>query len=61
MFRFVKVLGRVLVLRRIATADLPTNKAHAEVNPRIAHLNALFTHMLVRCPYFDLIKVRTLL
>jgi hypothetical protein len=61
MFRFVKVLGRMLILRRVATADLATNKTHAEVNPHVAHLNALLTLMLVRSPDFDLIQMRAFL
>jgi hypothetical protein len=47
MLCLVKVLGRVLVLRGIAAADLPTLQTHAEVDPGIAHLYAFFANMLV--------------
>ncbi len=58
MLRVVKVLGRVLVLGRVATGGMATNKTHAQVNPRIACLNAVLTHMRIRLSDFDLIKVR---
>jgi hypothetical protein len=60
MFRFVKVLGRVLILGRIATADIAANHTHAQMNPSIAHLNAVLTHMLVRLSYFDLVEMGAL-
>jgi hypothetical protein len=61
MFRVVKVLGRMLVLGRVATGGMATNETHAQVNPRIACLNAVLTHVLVSFSYFDLIKVRAFL
>jgi hypothetical protein len=57
MFRVVKVLGSMLVLRRVATGRMSADQAHTQVNPRIAGLNAVFTHMLVGLSDFDLIKV----
>ena len=60
MFGVVKVLGGVLVLGRIATGCMSADHAHAQVNPRIASLNAVFTHMLVGLSYFDLVEVSAL-
>jgi hypothetical protein len=57
VLRFVEMLGGMLVLGRIAAAHVPTNETQAQVNPRIAGLNTLFAHMLIRFSYFDLIKV----
>ena len=38
----VEVLGRVLVLRGVAAADVTALPALAQVHPRVAHLQALF-------------------
>jgi hypothetical protein len=60
MFNFLKVLGRMLVLRRVATSHMPTCQAKAQMNPRISHLHALFTDMLIGVLQFDLIEMRAL-
>jgi hypothetical protein len=57
MFGVMEMLGGVLVLGRIATGRMSTDHAHTQVNPRIASLNAVFTHMLVGLSYFNLVKV----
>jgi hypothetical protein len=57
MERFVEMLGRVLVLGRIATAYVSTREAKTQVDPGIAGLGTVFTHMLVGFSDFDLIKV----
>jgi hypothetical protein len=57
MFGVVKVFGGMLVLGRVATGGVSANQAHTQMDPGIASLNAVFAHMLVRLPYFDLIKV----
>jgi hypothetical protein len=59
MLGVVKVFGGMLVLGRIATRRVSADHAHAQMDPGIAGLNAVFTHMLVRLPDFDLIEVRT--
>ena len=61
MLGVVKMLGRVLIFRRIAAADMPADQAHAQVNPGVANLHAFFADVLVGCPNFDLIKVGALL
>jgi hypothetical protein len=53
----VKVLGGVLILGRVATGRMSADQAHAQVDPRVACLDAVFAHMLVRLSYFDLVKV----
>jgi hypothetical protein len=57
MVALVKMLGRMFVLGRVATADLSTGQAHTQVDPRIAELHALLTHMCFCLSHFDLIKV----
>ena len=42
MFGGVKMFCRMLVLRRIAAADMPTHHAQAQVNPAILGLQAFF-------------------
>jgi len=59
MGRLVKMLGGVLVLRRVATTDTPADEAHTQVDPRVASPNAVLTNMLVGFSYFDLIEVGT--
>lgn len=60
MLSFVKMLGCMLVFGRVATANLPANKAQAEVDPLIAHLHTFLTDMLFGLSNFDLIKMGTL-
>jgi hypothetical protein len=57
MLGVVEVLGGVLVLGRVTTADLSTDEAHTQVDPGIAHLHALFTDMFLCFSYFDLVKM----
>jgi len=57
MLGVVKVLSGVLVLGRVATGRMSADQAHAQVDPRIARLDAIFAHMLIRLFYLDLIKV----
>ena len=61
MLRRVKMLGGVFVFRIIAAADVPTDQAQPQMDPRIAHLQAFlaalaagmdvtnFTEMLATC------------
>src|SRR5258708_13466080 len=57
MFRVVKTLGGRPVLGRVATSRMSADQAHTQVNPRVAGLDAIFTHTLVRLSYFDLVKM----
>jgi hypothetical protein len=59
VLRFVEMFGGMLVLGRIAAAYVPTNETQAQVNPRIAGLNTLLTHMFIGFSYLDLVKMCT--
>jgi len=41
----VEMLGRVLILRRIAAADVPAGQAGAKMHPGVAHGDALRAEM----------------
>jgi hypothetical protein len=60
MLRFMEVLGGMLVLRRVAAANMAAYETQTQVNPRVAGLNAVLTDMFVGFSDFDLIKVGTL-
>jgi hypothetical protein len=59
MLRPMEMFGGMLVLRRVATANVSARKTHAEVDPRIAGLSAFFALMFVGFPYLDLIEMCT--
>jgi hypothetical protein len=50
---------RMLVLRRIAARDIPAKKAHPQMNPRIAHLDAFLASLRVRLHLMNLIEMST--
>jgi len=57
MFRFVEMLRRMLVLGRVATANVSTNEAKTQVNPSVARFGTVLAHMFIGFSDFDLIKV----
>jgi hypothetical protein len=61
VLRRMEMLGRVLVLRTIAAAHMATVQTHAQVNPSVPSLQALFTASRVRHDVKDRIEVRTFL
>ena len=61
MLRSVEMLGRVLVLRRVAAAHMSAGETQAQMNPGVARFHTIFAHMLVRFLDFDLVQVRTFL
>jgi hypothetical protein len=61
VFVRVKVLCRVLVLGGIAAADVPATKTQPQVDPFIAHLQALFAAVGVGFYVLNLIEVGTAL
>jgi hypothetical protein len=61
MVNLVKVLGRVLVLRRVAASHMAARQAQAQMYPRVPHLYAFFTNMRLGIVDFDLIEVGTLI
>jgi hypothetical protein len=61
MIRRVKMLGCMFILRRVTTADMSTDQAFAQVDPRVPDFQAVFTAISAGCNLLDLIKMRTLL
>jgi hypothetical protein len=59
MLCFVEMLGSVLVLRRVAAANMPARQAQPQMYPGVAGFDTVLTHMFIRFSYFDLIKMRT--
>lgn len=57
MLRFVEMLSRMLVLGRVATANVSASEAKTQVDPRITRLGTVLTHMFIGFSDFDLIKV----
>jgi hypothetical protein len=53
----MKMLGRVFVFRRIATAHVPTFQTHAQVHPSVAHLQAFLAPLRTGFHVFDLIHM----
>ena len=53
----VEVFGRVLVLGRIAAADMPADHAQTQMYPRVADLYTLFADVRVSSLDFDLIEM----
>jgi hypothetical protein len=48
MLRLVKMLGCVLVLGRVTTANVAATQAFAEMNPAIAHFKAFLAAIAAR-------------
>jgi hypothetical protein len=57
MFAVVEMFGGVFVLGGIAASDLAAYHAHAEMNPRVSNLYALFTDVFVCGFDLDLIQM----
>jgi len=57
MFGAVKVLGCVLIFRGVAAAHVTAFHAQAQVDPRIAHLQALLATVLICGAELDLLQV----
>src|SRR5579863_2262299 len=55
----MKVLGRVLVLRGIATAHVAADQAHPQMNPRVSGLQTFFATVGAGLYVFDFLHVRT--
>jgi hypothetical protein len=61
VMNLVKVLGRVLVFGRVAASYMPARQAQPQVYPRVPHLYAFFTDMLLGISDFYLIEMGTLI
>src|SRR5260370_32853292 len=57
MAAVLKMFGGVLVLRRIAATHLPAGHAHAQVNPGVTDLDAVFTDVLLGRRDLDLVQM----
>jgi hypothetical protein len=55
----VKVLGGMLVLRFVAAADMATNHANAQVDPRIPHRQAFLAAVAAGGDLSNLVKMCT--
>jgi hypothetical protein len=53
----MKVLGGMFVLRGIAASHVAAYHAHAQVDPGVAHLDAIFADVGLSGGEFDLIQV----
>jgi hypothetical protein len=61
VFGCVKVLGGVLILRRITTAYVSALQAQTQVDPPVAEFHAFFANVCRAAGHADLIEMRTLI
>jgi hypothetical protein len=54
-----KMLGGVLVFRRIAAAHMATAQTHPQVHPTVAHFQAFFAAFAIWLYALDLIEMGT--
>ena len=59
MVNFVEMLGGVLVLRRIAAADVAALQAKSQLDPPVAHFHALRAIVSVGLGNFDGLEMTT--
>jgi hypothetical protein len=57
MLGFMKMFGRMLVLGRVAAADVPADHTQPKMHPSVPHLQALFAALGVRLDILDLIQM----
>lgn len=57
MLGVMEVLGRVLILRRVAAADVAAFETEPQMNPGIARFHAILTNVLVGLRHVNLIRV----
>jgi hypothetical protein len=55
----MEVFSRMLVLRRVAAANVAAFQAHAQVDPRVTDFYTVFTNVLVSARNHDLIEMCT--
>ena len=56
----VEMLGGVLILRRVAAADMPAFETEAQVNPRIPDSQTILTAIRAGCHLSYLVEMGTL-
>ena len=59
MLSYVEVFRRMLVLARVAAADVATGAAQAQMHPGVARFQTVLTPPSARRDFVDLVKVRT--
>ena len=57
MLGLMEVLGRVLILRRVAAAYMAAFEAKAQMNPSVSGLHAIFADVLVGLRHADFIRM----
>ena len=57
MVRRMEVLRGMLVFRRIAAADMTTNKTHSKMDPTVSYLQTVLAAGSARLNVSDLVKV----
>jgi hypothetical protein len=57
MLGCVEMFGRVLVLRRVAAADVPARFAQAQVNPIVSDLQTIFAAIRARRDIANLVQM----
>ena len=57
----VEMLGRMLVLGRVAAPHVPTRQTQPQMNPCITCLNAFFANMLVGVLKLNLVEMGALI
>ena len=57
MLRLVEMLGRHVVLRRIAAAHVPAHQAQPQVHPVVSHLEALLASLVRGLASFNLMDI----
>lgn len=57
MLGVMEVLGGVLILRRVAAADVAAFQTKAQMNPGVAGLHAILTNVFVGLRHVDFIRM----
>ncbi len=57
----VEMLGSMLILRGVATADMATDKALTQMYPCVSDFQAVLAAICARCDLSDLVEMCTLL
>jgi hypothetical protein len=61
MLGVMEMFRCMLVLRRIAAGNVSADKTHAQMDPGVAGLHAVFATVALRLPHFNLIEMRAFL
>ena len=61
MLRVVEMLRRMFVFGGVATCNVATNEAHAQMDPFVTDFYAVLTYVSLGFPKFDLIEMAAFL